>query len=665
MQDDILYRALFEQTNDAVFIMDLSGHYLRVNKRASEMLGYHQADLVGESFTLTIADNEVDHAIRIVRRLIQGEVIQPFERMFKRHDGKLFPAEIHLQLVYDDDGKPLHIQNVARDITDRKIFEDRVHFQASLLENVSEAIISTDSEGAIKTWNIAAEEIYGWSAKEVMGHQLGDVIETTYTAGKHNTVHHVKQRYLTQGYWSNEVIQKTRDGVEIYMLNTVSILRDADNNVSGTVSVSRDISGRKRAELGLQRYIDQMEALRQVDVEISSTLELEKVLVLALNAAVHLSGADAGFIMLMDNETGKHQVRGYGDYSDIGKQLIKEPTQGITGRAVKRKQSELVIDVRHDPDYILDLPDTICMMVFPLISVERIVGVINLESNEYTTFTPEIYQFISLLTNHLATSLDNARLYQKSQVQLRELSILYEQVSNLESLKTDMIRIASHDLRNPVGLVAGYVALLKEDLEGRINEDETDFLDSITSAVDRMQNIINEILSLERIQEAAKDEVRENLDLNALSEIVFLTHKPEANTKSQTMVLELAQEGTPIIFGDRAQLHEALSNFVTNAIKYTPKGGEIYVRVTSDGETASVKVEDNGYGIIENQQQGLFTPFFRAKSVETENIKGVGLGLSLVKNIIERHHGRVIFESVYGEGSTFGFSLPLVEDSQD
>ena len=217
-----------------------------------------------------------------------------------------------------------------------------------------------------------------------------------------------------------------------------------------------------------------------------------------------------------------------------------------------------------------------------------------------------------------------------------------------------MIRIASHDLRNPVGLVTGYVALLKEDLEGRINEEETDFLDSISNAVDRMQNIINEILSLERIQEAAKDEVRENIDLNALSEQVFLTHKPEANRKSQTMVLELEEESMPIIFGDPAQLHEALSNFVTNAIKYTPDGGEIYVRVSANGETASVRVSDNGYGIKEDQQKGLFTPFYRAKSDETENIKGVGLGLSLVKNIIERHHGRVIFESVYGEGSTFG-----------
>ena len=335
MQDDILYRALFEQTNDAVFIMDLSGHYLRVNKRASEMLGYNQADLVGESFTIAIADDEIDHAIRIVRRLINGEVIQPFERTFKRRDGRLFPAEIHLQLVYDDEGKPLHIQNVARDITDRKIFEDRVHFQASLLENVSEAIISTNSEGAINTWNLAAEEIYGWSADEVMGQQLGDVIKTIYTAGKRDTVHHVKQRYLTQGYWSNEVIQKTRDGSEIYMLNTVSILRDADNNVIGTVSVSRDISGRKRAELGLQRYIDQMEALRQVDVEISSTLELEKVLVLALNAAVHLSGADSGFVMLMENETGKHQIRGYGDYSDVARQLAKHPIHGITAPRLK------------------------------------------------------------------------------------------------------------------------------------------------------------------------------------------------------------------------------------------------------------------------------------------------------------------------------------------
>ena len=116
-----------------------------------------------------------------------------------------------------------------------------------------------------------------------------------------------------------------------------------------------------------------------------------------------------------------------------------------------------------------------------------------------------------------------------------------------------------------------------------------------------------------------------------------------------------AHEGDPML------LYEAISNIIGNAIKYTPKAGTVHVWLTVEGQSACVRVHDNGYGIPEEQQERLFSPFYRVQTEETQEIEGTGLGLHLVKNIIERHNGNMVFSSVYGEGSTFGFNLPLMK----
>jgi len=124
-------------------------------------------------------------------------------------------------------------------------------------------------------------------------------------------------------------------------------------------------------------------------------------------------------------------------------------------------------------------------------------------------------------------------------------------------------------------------------------------------------------------------------------------------------MLDLSRSSV-VIQGDEVQLREAIDNLIQNAIKYTPEGGRVVVHLDVEDGRARFTVTDTGYGIPEPLQARLFQPFFRARTAETAQVEGSGLGLHLVKNIIQRHNGQMIFRSTYGEGSTFGFKLPTV-----
>jgi signal transduction histidine kinase len=162
---------------------------------------------------------------------------------------------------------------------------------------------------------------------------------------------------------------------------------------------------------------------------------------------------------------------------------------------------------------------------------------------------------------------------------------------------------------------------------------------------------------MERVEQMQKGVNNEGFDLRELVESVYQDFKSQAHEKHLTYRLEVPEEALPIL-GDKIFLRETVSNLISNAVKYTPGGGSIRVRTRLNQAEVLFEVEDTGYGIPEDQQRDLFKPFSRVKLPETREIKGTGLGLHLVKGIVERHNGKMIFKSVYGKGSTFGFTIP-------
>ncbi len=237
-------------------------------------------------------------------------------------------------------------------------------------------------------------------------------------------------------------------------------------------------------------------------------------------------------------------------------------------------------------------------------------------------------------------------------------ALLYTEISALENLKSEMIRMASHDLRSPIANATGYLELLEMELQNIKTEDMVIFMDSIRRSLKSMGNLVDNLLTLERV-ESQRNQPWETLRFDDLIRAVFDELLASANLKRQQMLLDVLP-GNYEVRGHRTQLQQAVANLVSNAVKYTPDEGRVTVRLEPEGEVGlHFVVIDTGYGIPEDRQERIFQRFYRAKQPGTEHISGTGLGLSLVKTVVERHGGEVYFTSQFGEGSRFGFRLPV------
>ncbi len=523
--------------------------------------------------------------------------------------------------------------------------EQRLH---AVTSSAPVIVYVIDRDGAILLSEGKGLDLINVAADELVGRSIYDLYGDT---GVRETV----QRALDGENVTLITEQETPVGRLHYEVN-LSPLYDGGEQIVGAIGVANDVTERVWVEETLEQTIQRLTLLRRIDVELSESLELNSVLTIAMDTALRASRAEHGFIGLISGDQ-LHLVHAAGSYQ-AG--TIWTSSSGVIGRALRTREAQLVLDADADSDYINDIPGTRAQMVIPLIHRDHLIGVLNLKTTHPQAFTPDAFDFLGLVAGHITVAIDNAELYRVSQQQLQELHHLYVRVSELEQLKTDMIRIAAHDLRNPLGVVKNYAELMLMEDSDPMTEEQHSFVEAIQGAGRKMLKIIDDILSLQRVEAAQENANCEDIDLNALVSDVFSGNQTRARQKDQQYSLTLP-EATLMVCADMGQLREAMDNLINNAIKYTPPEGCITVRLDADVHQAIFEVEDNGLGIPDDQQGRLFQPFFRASNAKASKIEGTGLGLHLVKNIIERNHGRMHFQSTLSSGSVFGFELPLLD----
>jgi PAS domain S-box-containing protein len=290
---------------------------------------------------------------------------------------------------------------------------------------------------------------------------------------------------------------------------------------------------------------------------------------------------------------------------------------------------------------------------------EPIVGIIKaalLEQNRWTFETRSERR----QTDYQVTM----AIWEEPQQDSRGYVIVMHNVTTLHDLsrfKDEMLRVASHDLRSPLALIAGYADMVRMDIGDPVHP-INEHINIIKSTTETMTNLVEDLLRLERIRTSPL-ELREQTDMGSLVKVLIVNSRPFAKPKNINFITDVQLEGAPRIVADPVLIRQSMENFISNAFKYTPQGGTITVRAHYDTDKFHFSVEDNGIGIAKEHQPYVFESFYRVEQARYKE-KGSGLGLSLVKNVIARHDGEVWLKSEIGKGSRFGFWLPLKPKSQ-
>jgi two-component system NtrC family sensor kinase len=232
------------------------------------------------------------------------------------------------------------------------------------------------------------------------------------------------------------------------------------------------------------------------------------------------------------------------------------------------------------------------------------------------------------------------------------------ELKELDRIKSELVLMVSHDLRSPLTAILSYTELMGR--VGELNEQQKEFTRQARISVESITSLINDLLDLGKI-EARVDRDREPINMLTLAQQAIRIVKQQADLKNQTILLDAADD-IPFMMGNVLQLRQVFTNLLDNAIKYSYEGGEIRFRLFGEAESVIAVITDNGIGIAGEDQPRIFDRFYRVKEV-TETHSGTGLGLNIVKSIVDSHSGRVWVRSTSGKGTTFTIVLPALTAS--
>jgi PAS domain S-box-containing protein len=233
----------------------------------------------------------------------------------------------------------------------------------------------------------------------------------------------------------------------------------------------------------------------------------------------------------------------------------------------------------------------------------------------------------------------------------------------VEKIKTEFVSLAAHQLRTPLSAIKWIIKMFLDGDLGRISKEQKEFLEDAYKSNERMIELVNNLLDVSRIEEGR---YIFKPSLSSLEEIIqerVAYYQPEAQKKGLKLEFKKPKKAVPKIMLDREKIMVAIDNLIRNGLKYTLRKGRVTISLKGGPEEAEVSVQDTGVGIPQDQQKRIFTKFFRASNVVRMDTTGSGLGLYIVKNIIEAHGGRIWFQSEEGKGTTFYFTLPINQKS--
>jgi len=436
---------------------------------------------------------------------------------------------------------------------------------------------------------------------------------------------------------------------------------------------------------------DYLATLLRLGQLMNSTLDLKQVLETAIDQVIAFVGAERGFILLVDLESGRvwgEALRG------IDKLALEDTLSGkdennraeisrtLVENVLDTQQAVVSVNAMEDPRFAarksVQLTHLRSVLCVPLIAQGRLLGVMYLDNRlKSGVFTDHHLAMLAAFANQAAVAIENARLYDNLRRSLEDRLRLQDELHQQETsrlaleeasrLKSDFIGFVAHELRNPLTTIRGYVQTILADTEHTLDEEtKEEFHLAIEADADRLLDMINELLDVSRLEAGRPLSLAlKPVDLKILLEKLVRRHRYyKYMTSRHNLVCDLPED-LPILEADEDKLSQIFANLLSNAIKYSPDGGDIRVSALQNGDGVMVRVSDSGVGMAQDQCSRLFRQYERVEREAIKNIPGTGLGLYLIKHLVELHGGEIRCESEPGKGSVFIVQLPLHPPATD
>jgi len=592
-------KSIVENIVDGIFSINSRGTIESVNPAAVKIFGYSSNELIGKNVKMIMPSPDREHHDGYLRRYMEtgeGTIIGIGREVTgRKKDGTLFPLELAVNRMYS--GENTKFVGIMRDITERKAFEKKLKKSQANLEDAQRLARIGNWE-----WDLFTGQVF-WSDEtfRIFGRESGE-FELNYESYM-ESVHPDDVKMLKQR------IEKSLQDKETYVIEYRILTPDGSVRwVEGKGELSYDENGEPLRIFGTVQDITDRKLVQERSALLASIVE---------STGDAVIGKTLDFKILSWNKAAERMF-GY----SVGEVRGKSVSILMTPEKVDSEMHELMSRVHRGER--IDRYET-----------ERI-------RKDGSRF--DVSVTISPITDA------NAKIVGVSSI-ARDIS----REKEIERMKNDFVSSVSHELRTPLTSIQGYVSMILDGDTGEINELQTEFLEIVSLSSERLGNLINDLLDIERIESGKIEMKMERIDLSAVLDLSAKTMMAAAEQKGLSLISDIEEDIS--IDGDKDKLTQVAVNLLSNAIKFT-REGEVSIALRKSDDEILINVEDTGVGISLGDQEQLFEKFFRSDDTYVRNAGGTGLGLSIVKTIVESHNGRIDIDSELGKGSRFSISFP-------
>ncbi len=402
----------------------------------------------------------------------------------------------------------------------------------------------------------------------------------------------------------------------------------------------------------LGERVNELSMLQQLDRDLNVTLEIDHVLNLMLDWSLRVANGTAGTIAIV-NDDGHLDVFATRGYNNMPQLTRENVNSSLSAHVMQTWKPHLSGDVHKEDKYVSASTSTHSQMTLPIIHKQNLIGVASIESDKLNAFTQKDLDMAMRMTNHAAVAIANA--------------LLYEEVKEANRAKSEFVSMVSHELKTPMTSMRGYTDLMLAGMTGELNAQQTEFLGTIQANLKRMGRQIQDLTDVSRIETGQLAVELTTTHFSTIISETLQTVTGPCTSKGIELNLNLPSD-LPPVWGDTGRLVQVLTNLLSNACKYSPENTTVTITIhakeiscpedTPPRPMVICVVQDEGYGMSEEDVEKLFTKFFRSSNPDIRKATGTGLGLVISQGLVELHNGRMWVESTLGIGTTFSFAIP-------